>query len=159
MIAVSILTAIGFWIIGIKYALVLGIITGILNLVPYLGILFAGLLSIIATLTGTADVSIIIGVIVVNIIVQLIDNNILVPYIISSKVEINALVSIVGIIIGGAICGISGMFLAIPIIAILKVIFDRIDSLEPWGYLMGDNLPKTYTWNNIKLPHLDSDEH
>ncbi|WP_264564021.1 AI-2E family transporter [Flavobacterium sp. N3904] len=158
MIAVSILTAIGFWFLGIKYTLVLGIITGILNLVPYLGILFAGLLSIIATLTGSADISIIIGVIVVNIIVQLIDNNILVPLIISSKVEINAIVSIVGIIIGGAICGISGMFLAIPIIAIFKVIFDRIDYLEPWGYLMGDNLPKTYTWNNIKLPLLDTDD-
>jgi predicted PurR-regulated permease PerM len=158
MVAVSILTSIGFWILGIKYALVLGIITGILNLIPYIGILFAGLLSIIATLTGTADISIIIGVIVVNIVVQLIDNNILVPLIISSKVEINAIVSIVGIIIGGAICGISGMFLAIPIIAILKVIFDRIDHLEPWGYLMGDNMPKTYTWNHIKLPNLDSDD-
>ena len=47
------------------------------------------------------------------------------------------------------------MFLAIPIIAILKVIFDRIESLEPWGYLMGDDLPKTYTWRNIKLPLFD----
>jgi predicted PurR-regulated permease PerM len=158
MVAVSILTSIGFWIIGLKYALALGIITGILNLVPYIGILFAGLLSIIATLTGTADTSIIIGVIVVNIIVQLIDNNILVPLIISSKVEINAIVSIVGIIIGGAICGISGMFLAIPIIAILKVIFDRIETLEPWGYLMGDHLPKTYTWNHIKLPNFNSND-
>ena len=158
MIAVSVLTSVGFWFIGLKYALVLGIITGILNLVPYLGILFAGVLSIIATLTGTADASIIIGVIVVNLIVQLIDNNLLVPYIISSKVEINALVSIVGIIIGGTICGISGMFLAIPTIAIFKVIFDRIEYLEPWGYLMGDHLPKTYTWNKIKLPRLNNDE-
>ncbi len=155
-IAVSGLTAVGFWIIGLKYALVLGIITGILNLVPYIGILFAGVLSIVATLTGTADVSIITGVIIVNVIVQLIDNNLLVPYIISSKVEINALVSIVGIIIGGAICGISGMFLAIPIIAIFKVIFDRIDHLEPWGYLLGDDMPKTYTWKKIKLPRLNN---
>jgi len=158
MIAVSVLTSVGFWLIGLKYALVLGIITGILNLVPYLGILVAGVLSIVATLTGTADASIIIGVIVVNLIVQLIDNNLLVPYMISSKVEINALVSIVGIIIGGTICGISGMFLAIPMIAIFKVIFDRIENLEPWGYLMGDHLPKTYTWNKIRLPRLNNDE-
>jgi len=157
MIAVSILTTIGFYIIGLKYALVLGIITGILNLVPYLGILFAGILSIVATLTGTADVSIIVGVIIVNIVVQFVDNNLLVPLIISSKVEINALVSIVGIIVGGAICGISGMFLAIPVIAIFKVIFDRIENLEPWGYLMGDNIPKKYTWNKIKLPKMDAD--
>ena len=49
------------------------------------------------------------------------------------------------------------MFLAIPVIAIFKVIFDRIENLEPWGYLMGDNIPKTYTWNKIKLPKMDAD--
>lgn len=155
MIAVSVLTTLGFMIIGVEYAILLGIITGILNLIPYIGIMFAGLLSIVASLTGTPDLSIVVGVIVVNIIVQLIDNNILVPMIVNSKVEINAFVSIVGIIIGGALAGVSGMFLAIPIIAILKVIFDRIENLEPWGYLMGDDLPKTYVWNKIKFPLYD----
>lgn len=155
MIFVAILTGAGLMIIGVKYAILLGIITGILNLIPYIGILFAGALTIIASLTGSADVSIIVGIIVVNVIVQLIDNNILVPMVVSSKVEVNAFVSIIGIIIGGAIAGISGMFLAIPIIAILKVIFDKIDALEPWGYLMGDDLPKTYEWHKIKLPLYD----
>lgn len=155
MIFVSILTAVGLMIIGVQYAILLGIITGILNLIPYIGILFAGIITIVVSLTGSADVSIIVGVLVVNIIVQLIDNNLIVPLVISSKVEINAIASIVGIIIGGAIAGISGMFLAIPIIAILKVIFDRIDSLEPWGYLLGDDLPKTYQWHKIKLPLYD----
>jgi len=157
MIAVSVLTTLGLMFIGVEYAVLLGIITGILNLIPYIGILFAGILTIVASLTGTPDLSIIIGVIVVNVIVQLIDNNVLVPMIVNSKVEINAFISIIGIIIGGAIAGISGMFLAIPIIAVLKVIFDRIECLEPWGYLMGDDLPKTYTWRNIKLPLFDSE--
>jgi predicted PurR-regulated permease PerM len=70
--------------------------------------------------------------------------------IVSSKVEINAFVSIIGII-GGAIAGVSGMFLALPILAVLKVIFDRVESLEPWGYLMGEIIPKTYTWRNITV--------
>ncbi|MBY0486517.1 MAG: AI-2E family transporter [Flavobacteriaceae bacterium] len=155
MIIVSILTSVGLMIIGVEYAILLGIITGLLNLIPYIGILFAGILTILVSLTGSADLSIIVGVIVVNVIVQLIDNNLIVPLVISSKVEINAIASIVGIIIGGAIAGISGMFLAIPIIAILKVIFDRMESLEPWGYLLGDDLPKTYQWHNIKLPLYD----
>ena len=158
MFLISLMTTLGFMLIGVKYAILLGIITGILNLIPYIGILFAGILSIVASLTGSPDLSAIIGVIVVTTVVQLIDNNIIVPLIVSSKVEINAFVSIIGIIIGGAIAGISGMFLALPILAILKVIFDRIESLEPWGYLMGDHLPKTYTWRNIKLPLFDSDE-
>lgn len=157
MIGVSVLTTLGLMFIGVEYAILLGIITGILNLIPYIGILFAGILTIVASLTGTPDLSIIIGVIVVNVIVQLIDNNIFVPMFVNSKVEINAFISIIGIIIGGAIAGISGMFLAIPIIAVLKVIFDRIECLEPWGYLMGDDLPKTYTWRNIKLPLFDSE--
>ena len=155
MIAVSVLTSIGFMIIGVQYAILLGIITGILNLIPYVGILFAGILSIIASLSGSPDLSVIVGVIVVNIIVQLIDNNVLMPLIVNSKVQINALVSILGIIIGGSLIGVSGMFLAIPIIAILKVIFDRIESLEPWGYLFGDDIPKTYQWRKINLPHFD----
>jgi predicted PurR-regulated permease PerM len=155
MIAVSVLTTVGFMIIGVEYPILLGIITGVLNLIPYIGILFAGVLSIVASLTGSTDLSIVIGVIVVNVIVQLIDNNILVPMIVNSKVEINAFVSIVGIIIGGSLGGIYGMFLAIPVIAVLKVIFDRMENLEPWGYLMGDDLPKTYVWKKIKLPRYD----
>lgn len=158
MVAVTTLTSIGLMIIGVKYAIVLGIITGLLNLIPYIGILFAGLLSIVATLTGSPDLSLILGVIIVISIVQIIDNNLLVTLIVSSKVKINALASIVGIIIGGAIAGFAGMFLAIPILAILKVIFDRIESLEPWGYLMGDDLPKTYTWHNIQLPLFDPEK-
>jgi hypothetical protein len=83
-------------------------------------------------------------------VVQIIDNNILVPVIINTKVQINAFVSIIGIIVGGGIAGIAGMFLAIPILAILKIVFDRIESLEAWGYLMGDNMPKNFIWKNKK---------
>lgn len=150
MIAVSVLTSIGLYFIGVKYFILLGIITGILNLIPYLGILVAGILTILSSLTGSPEVSLVFGVIIVNIIVQLIDNNILVPLIINTKVQINAFVSIVGIIIGGQIGGIAGMFLAIPILAILKIVFDRIESTEPWGYLMGNNLPKAFKWRTKK---------
>ncbi len=156
MLIVSSLTSIGLMIVGVPFAVLLGVITGILNIIPYIGILFAALLSIVATLTGTADISLVIGVLVVNGIVQLIDNNILVPMIVSSKVKINALVSIIGIVIGGVIAGIAGMFLAIPMIAVLKVIFDRIEPLEPWGFLMGDDLPKTFEWKKLKLPAFDA---
>jgi predicted PurR-regulated permease PerM len=151
MVIVSVLTSVGLSIIGLKYAILLGVLTGLLNLIPYIGIVIAGVLTIIASLTGTSDLSIIIGILVVNVVVQLIDNNILVPMIVSSKVEINAIVSIVGIIIGGMLGGFSGMFLAVPVIAIAKVIFDRVDSLKPWGYLLGNDLPKSFIWKKVKL--------
>jgi predicted PurR-regulated permease PerM len=152
MVTVSVLTTTGFMIIGLEYAILLGVITGILNLIPYIGILAAGVLSMVVSLTTSPDLSILLGVVIVIAVTQLIDNNLLVPMIVSSKVQINAFVSIVGIIIGGAVAGVAGMFLAIPTIAILKVIFDRIEPLRPWGYLMSDDLPKTYRWGKIKLP-------
>ncbi|WP_276379955.1 AI-2E family transporter [Flavobacterium sp. H4147] len=151
MIVVSILTGLGLWIIGIKYFVLLGLITGILNLIPYIGITVAGIITVLASLTGSGETSVILGILIVNIIVQFIDNNLLVPLIINSKVEINAFVSIMGIIVGGAAAGIAGMFLAIPLLAILKIIFDRIESLEPWGYLMGNHIPRRFAWRVRKV--------
>lgn len=150
LVIVSSLTTIGYWIIGVKYAILLGVITGLLNLIPYLGITIACVLSIIASLTGSSDLSIVLGIVVVNMVVQFIDNNFLVPMVVSSKVEINSLATIVGIIVAGTIAGVAGMFLAIPMMAIAKVIFDRVDNLKPWGYFLGDDLPKSFSWKKRK---------
>ena len=149
---VGVLTTGGLMLLGVEYAVLLGVITAILNLIPYIGILVAAFISVLATLVNSTDVSVMLGVIAVNVLVQFIDNNILIPKIVGNKVRINALVSMVGVIIGGAIAGIAGMLLAIPLIAILKVVFDRIKPLAPWGFLMGDDLPKTYVWHKLKLP-------
>ncbi len=138
MVIVATLTTVGLMIVGVEYALLLGVITSVLNLIPYIGILIAAVLSVVATLTSSSDVSAVVGVIVVNVVAQLLDNNLIVPMVVSSKVKINALASLVSIIVGGAIAGVAGMFMAIPVIAILKIIFDRINDLKPWGYLLGD---------------------
>jgi predicted PurR-regulated permease PerM len=75
-------------------------------------------------------------------IIQIVDNNYIIPRLVASRVKINALVSIVVVLIGGAMWGIAGMFLSIPLTAIVKVIFDRITHLKPFGYLLGDDLPE-----------------
>ena len=62
----------------------------------------------------------------------------------SSKVKINALVSIIIVLMGGAIWGFSGMFLAIPFVAILKIIFDRVDNMKHWGSLLGTEIPDVH---------------
>ncbi len=149
---VAVLTTGGLMLLGVQYAILLGVLTAVLNLIPYIGIMVAAVITILATLVNTTDFSLVLGVIGLSILVQFIDNNILVPRIIGNKVRINALVSMIGVIIGGSIAGVAGMFLAIPLIAIIKVIFDRIEPLAPLGYLMGDDLAKTYTWGKIKLP-------
>jgi predicted PurR-regulated permease PerM len=152
---VAVLTSAGFYFIGVSYAVLLGVITAILNLIPYIGILVAGVISILATLINSTDLSLALGVIAVNVVVQFIDNNIIIPKIVASKVKINALISIVVVIVGNAIAGVVGMFLALPLTAILKVIFDRVDELKPWGYLLGDETNRTFKWKRMKFPNLN----
>lgn len=140
---VALLNIAGLLVLGVEYAVLLGVVAAILNLIPYIGGLVAILLTILITFVNQADLTLLVGVGVVFLIVQFIDNNVLVPFVIGSKVRINALVSIVAVLLGGALAGVSGMFLSIPVIAILKVVFDRVDGLEPWGVLIGDQTPES----------------
>ncbi len=137
---VATLTTVGLMLIGVEYALLLGLITALFNLIPYIGIISAAVISILATLGNSTDLSLVFGVVLVNVIVQLIDNNILVPKIVGNQVRINALASIVGVIVGGSIAGLPGMFLSIPLIAILKVVFDHVNVLKPWAHLIGNSM-------------------
>ncbi len=143
---VAVMVSAGQWLVGIDYFIFLGMLTAILNLIPYIGILLATIISIFVALASSTSLSPVLGVLVVNAVVHFVDSNILLPRIVGSKVSINALASIVGVIIGGTLVGVAGMFLAIPVIAILKVIFDRIEPLKPWGYLLGQEVPKTFSW-------------
>lgn len=127
---------------GIKHALLIGVIFAVLNLIPYVGALIGNLIGVLLTLSSSQELTPVLTVLVVIAVVQFLDNNILMPRILGSKVRINALASIVGVIVGGALAGIAGMFLSLPIIAVLKVIFDRSDSFRQWGALFGDERPK-----------------
>ncbi len=136
---VAALNATGFLLIGIDHVIFLAVLAAILNLIPYVGMLVASVICMLITLASTNDISDIIWVGVILTVVQFIDNNFLMPYVVSSKVKINALVSIIGVLVGGALAGFSGMFLSIPGIAIMKAIFDRVDGLQPWGRVLGDD--------------------
>jgi len=136
MVVVSVLACTAFAIIGAKYAILLGILVGLFNLIPYLGIFSALLLSTVITFaTGSIkDTALVAGCVLG---IHIIDSNFLLPTIVGSKVKLNALITFLGIVLGEMIWGLSGMFLSIPVMAILKIIFDRVDSLKPWGYLLG----------------------
>lgn len=149
---VAALNSIGLLILNVQYAVLLGIMAAILNLIPYIGGLIATLLTVLITFSNNPEVSVILGVIGIFLLVQFIDNNVFVPLIVASKVRVNALVSIVGVLIGGALAGVSGMFLSIPAIAIMKVVFDRVESLRPWGVLLGDQTPEDTGGNLFRLP-------
>lgn len=125
-------------IIGVDYAILLGAIGAILNIIPYLGGIIAVSLPMVIALATLSPAHAIV-VLGAYLFIQLLDNNFIIPKIVASKVQINALASITAVFLGGALWGVGGMFLSIPVTAVLKVVFDRIDSLKPWGYLLGNN--------------------
>jgi predicted PurR-regulated permease PerM len=133
------LNTIGFLILGIKYAIFLALLAALLNLIPYVGMLLANIIAIVVTLVSSENISDALWVGVILAAVQFIDNNFGMPLIVGNKVRINALVTIVGVLVGGALCGVPGMFLAIPSLAVLKVIFDKVPDLKAWGVLLGDD--------------------
>jgi predicted PurR-regulated permease PerM len=134
--------SIAFSIMGVQYAILLGLITGLFNVIPYIGILTAMAISAVVTLGTSPDGSAVIWVVITLVVTHLIDSNILLPMVVGSKVRINALITVLGVIIGEMIWGIPGMFLSIPVIAVLKIIFDRVESLKPWGIILGDEEKK-----------------
>lgn len=141
MVIVSAMNSAALLLLGVRSAILIGVIGGILNMIPYLGGIIAIALPVMMATITKDGYSTQLMILVSYAIIQFIDNNILVPNIVSSKVKINALVSIIIVLLGGALWGIPGMFLSIPFIAVMKIIFDRIDGLKPWGALLGTDIP------------------
>jgi predicted PurR-regulated permease PerM len=131
-----------FSIMDVRYAILLGLITGLFNIIPYIGIFTALLISALVTLGTSPDSTKVIWVVVTLVVTHLVDSNVLLPLVVGSKVRINALITVLGVIVGEMIWGIPGMFLSIPVIAVLKIIFDRVESLKPWGIILGDEEKK-----------------
>jgi len=140
-IIVGILNTAGLMLLGIQYAILLGVLGALLNMIPYIGgIVAVGLFMMVALVTK-ASPWFALYVLGVHSLVQIIDNDYIVPKIVASRVKINALFSILVVLVGNALWGIPGMFLSLPLLAIVKVIFDHIESTKPWGYLLGDSMP------------------
>ena len=139
MAIVAFANSVGLLILGIKYAIFFGVLSAVLNIIPYIGMFTATLFTVLVTLTTSDNSSDIIWIIVIFYGIHMIDVNILMPRIVSSRLRINALISILGVIIGGALTGISGLFLSVPTVAFIKIICDHVPTLKPWGILMGDD--------------------
>lgn len=150
-VIIAVLNSIALLLLGIDYAILFGILAALLNLIPYIGILIGGLLPLLMALITKDSAWYPLGVVAAFSVIQFIDNNFVVPYIVASRIRINALISIIAVIIGAMLWGISGMFLSLPAVAILKVIFDRVESLKPWGLILGDDIPPKRTGKAARL--------
>lgn len=129
---------IGFTLLGVKNALFFAFLCGILEVIPYIGNLIGTTLTLLVALVNGANLTMLIGIVSTYGIVQFIQGWVLEPLIVGSQVKINPLFTIIALLLGEFIWGISGVFLAIPVLAMLKIVFDNIDGMKPYGYLIGE---------------------
>jgi predicted PurR-regulated permease PerM len=151
MVIIAILNSAGLLLLGIDYAIILGITGAVLNIIPYIGGIVATALPMIIAFVTKDSITYPVLVFFVYIFIQFIDNHFIIPKIVASRVQINALVSVIVVLIGNAIWGVPGMFLSIPLTAILKVVFDHIEPLKPWGFMLGNMVPTSTQFPFAKL--------
>ena len=124
-------------ILGVKYALLIAVIAAVFNIIPYLGIYIAAAFGmLIAVTNGSGNLAIEVGI--SFIIIHFIDANVLMPHIVGGRVKINPFITIVAVFIGKLIWGIPGMFLFIPLTAIIRIISENVSELKPWSILIGE---------------------
>ena len=137
---VGVLNSVGLLILGIDNAIFFGFLAALLLLIPYIGIIIGSLLPAIVALATKDSLWYPIGVIAIFVFIQFIEGNFITPKITGSKVSINAFVAILSIILFSMLWGTAGMIVALPVIASLKVVFDTIPELKPYGFLIGEPL-------------------
>jgi putative permease len=138
---VATLNCIALLILGVKYAILLAVLGAIVNVLPYIGGILAILFPVVIATITKDGIHTQISIVIAYMIIQFFDNHFLVPVIVSARVRINALISIVVVLLGASLWGLSGMFLSIPFTGVIKIIFDRIPELQPWGKLLGSEIP------------------
>lgn len=138
MLVVGILNSLGLWILGIPYPLFFGVLGALLTIIPYIGLLIGGTLPVLMAII-TKDNPVLYGLGVVGVFgaVQFLEANFLTPRIVGGKVSVNPLAAIIALMAGGMVWGTVGLIVALPIVAVIKVISDEIPALKPLGLLLG----------------------
>jgi predicted PurR-regulated permease PerM len=126
------------FLLGIRYALLLALISAIIKILPYVGITIACVLTALISITTNSPATVLWAV-TSMLIIHMIDGNVLNPVIIGSKIRINALAAILAVLTMAALWGLAGTFMALPLLAIVKVVFEEIPAFRPWAQLMGQD--------------------
>lgn len=138
--------SIGFSIAGLKSAVFFAILCGILEIVPFVGNLTGTGIAVLMAVSQGEGSGLIFGVLGTYLFVQFIQSYILEPLVVGAEVNINPLFTIVVLVLGESLWGIAGMILAIPLLGITKILFDNIESLKPYAYLIGGDSKQRKGW-------------
>lgn len=136
-VILGITSTIAFWYLGVPYFYVIGIISGVVSLLPYLGIVLAIIPPVIVSMSSLT-VSGFLGIAAVVIVSHVIALNVLYPKIIGRRLQLNPLAVTLALLFWGWLWGAMGLILAIPLTAAIKIIFDHIESLRAWGNWLGE---------------------
>lgn len=151
---VALMSGVFFYFLGIKYFILFAAFIAVLNLIPYVGVFISSFFVILYVFLTTDSLVYPILTFAVLWGIQLLENNIITPLVVGSKVQVNALAVILAILLGGWLWGVSGMVLFIPLVGILKITLERSHSLRPFAYLLGDEIPVSEATENFwKLVH------
>src|SRR5690606_58704 len=135
---IAILNTIGLMLLGIDYSWFFGILAALLTIFPYVGIFIGSIIPALFALATKDSAWYAAGVIIWFQLVQTLEGNFITPKIVGGKANLNPLVSLLSFFLGGMLFGISGMILALPLMAILKVIFDSIPETQAYGFLLSE---------------------
>jgi len=138
IVILAVLNISAYSIIGVKHAVFFGLIGAILNIIPYIGPFIGALLpTAYAALTMDNPLSPVF-IFACYQVIQVLEGNFLTPKIVGGQVNLNAFVTFLGLILGASIWGVAGMILIIPILAILREIFELSDATKPYALLLGE---------------------
>lgn len=153
IVILTVLNSVGFMLLGLKYAVLLGLIAAVLNVIPYVGVLIGSLIPVAIALVTKDSVMYAVGAFAVCSAVQFLDNNFITPKVVGSSVNLNPLTSILALLSGALVWGLVGMVLSIPLAGMFKVVCDNVESLRPVGYLMGEEREyKPFKFNKLRMP-------
>lgn len=151
----AVLNSVGLLIIGIDYAIFWGIMAAFLAVIPYIGTTLGGTLPFLYALATADNWWQPVAVVGMYMVIQQIEGNIITPNVIGNSVSINPLVALLSILLGGFVWGISGIILAIPAIAIVKIVLEHNNRTKPIAFLLSNKLHKP---NNSFWDKMDNDE-
>jgi predicted PurR-regulated permease PerM len=136
MIVVGVINCLLLMLLGVNYAVLLGVMAAVLNIIPYLGIYSSIVVCMLVTFANSSgNAAIQVGVCLF--VVHLLDSNILFPRIIGGRVKMNPFITIVAVVVGEYLWGVPGMFLFIPVTGVIKLVCERVEGMQAWSILIG----------------------
>ena len=142
-LCVGILNSVGLLLLGVPHAILFGFIAAVLTFIPYVGIMIGASLPIVVSWITFDSIYYPLGVVAIFTFVQYLEANVIFPWAVSSKLNLNTLMTIVAILAGGVLWGSSGMILFVPFLGILKLIADRMPGWQPLSLLLSGSAKKT----------------